>query len=167
MKHMLADYYDLQVCELLDYGFPIGFEGSVENLFSQKQFWKCTNHKGATEFPVDINLYIQKESKYSAILGPFKNNPFNSKLVISPLNTVPKKSLVKEESLWILAFQKEMQSMIMFPKMNIKERKHKLFFRKLMIMLNLSRQRVKGVYCLNVIKNAPIGKSVSIQKIGR
>ena len=34
MKHMLADYHDLQVCKLFDDGFPIGSEGLVENLFS-------------------------------------------------------------------------------------------------------------------------------------
>ena len=106
MKHMLINYNDFQVCELLDFGFPIGFEGSVENLFSQKQLWTYKNHKGATKFSDDINSYIQKESKYSAVLGPFKNNPFDSKLIISPLNSVPKKESCERRIIMDLSFRK-------------------------------------------------------------
>ena len=106
MKHMLINYNDLQVCELLDFDFSIGFEGSFENLFSQKQLWKYKNHKGVTEFPDYINSYIQKERNYSAVLGPFKNNPFDSKLNISPLNSIPKKESCERRIIVDLSFRK-------------------------------------------------------------
>ena len=60
MKYMLINYKDSKVCELLEFGFPIGFEGSTENLYTQNQIWKYKNHRGATEFPTEINNYIQK-----------------------------------------------------------------------------------------------------------
>ena len=36
-------------------------------------------------------LYLEKESNSNAILGPFNENPFQSGLKITPLNSVPKK----------------------------------------------------------------------------
>ena len=38
-----------------------------------------------------MKKYLKKECMYGSILGPFKDNPFESNLVISPLNSVPKK----------------------------------------------------------------------------
>ena len=32
MRTMLKNYTDLEVCEFLEFGFPIGFHGSAENL---------------------------------------------------------------------------------------------------------------------------------------
>ena len=51
MKIMLKDYSDLMICDLLEFGFPLGFEGNVETLHSTDKIWKCRNHKGATDFP--------------------------------------------------------------------------------------------------------------------
>ena len=91
MSRMLgADYYDLQVCELLKYGFPIGFSGSSAH-FEQLDVWKYRNHAGANDFPEDVTYYLGKEALDSCVLGPFKKNPFSSNIKISPLNTVPKK----------------------------------------------------------------------------
>ena len=39
-----------------------------------------------------ISKYLLKEKRYSAIVGPFKENPFCYNAAVSPLNTVPKKS---------------------------------------------------------------------------
>lgn len=84
MRKMLVNYKDLLVCDLLEFGFPISFEGSTEKLHTKNQFWKYKNHTGAREFPEAINAYIEKEIKYKAIWGPFKNNPFQEKIIISP-----------------------------------------------------------------------------------
>jgi hypothetical protein len=43
------------------------------------------------EFPKDIEKYLIKELKKRAVVGPFHQNPFNHGIIISPLNTVPKK----------------------------------------------------------------------------
>ena len=40
---------------------------------------------------MEINTYLGKEANNSAILGPFKSNPFSPQIKVSPLNTVPKK----------------------------------------------------------------------------
>lgn len=40
---------------------------------------------------MQIQNYLKKEKAYGAILGPFRKNPFISGVVLSPLNSVPKK----------------------------------------------------------------------------
>ena len=89
----LTDFKDQALCELLEFGFPVGFNGD-QSLFEHtesSQFWKFRNHKGARDFPKEIDSYLLKESMYKAIGGPFKNNPFKHGIKISPLNSVPKK----------------------------------------------------------------------------
>ena len=82
---MLVDYDDKILCELLEFGFPIGYSG--ENLNNKKP----RNHSGARDYPEFIFKYLQKELEYKAIVAPLKVNPFvYSNLVLSPLNSVPK-----------------------------------------------------------------------------
>lgn len=106
MRRMLKNYYDLEICDLLEFGFPIGFEGKTSDLHVKNQIWQYKNHKGAVEFPNDIISYITKESSHKAILGPFKNNPFQDTLIISPLNTVPKKDSNDRRIIMDLSFPK-------------------------------------------------------------
>jgi hypothetical protein len=87
------DYSDILVCDLLKYGFPIGFEGDECSLGKKEIMQSDKNYKGATNFPVQVEDYLVKEMNSNAIIGPFKGNPFDSSLIISPLNTVPKKSV--------------------------------------------------------------------------
>lgn len=104
MRRMLGDYKDKQVCDLLEFGFPIGFKGNESELKTYKDLWKYKNHKGALEFPNDVNSYINKESRHGAILGPFKDNPFPQNLIISPLNSVPKKDSAERRIIMDLSF---------------------------------------------------------------
>lgn len=106
MRTMLKNYNDIQVCDFLEFGFPIGFNGSSDTLPSKDQLWKYKNHKGATEFSQHINNYIQKESQHGAILGPFKSNPFQDNLIVSPLNSVPKKDSTERRVIMDLSFPK-------------------------------------------------------------
>ena len=106
MRSMLRNYSDIQVCDFLEFGFPLGFQGSSQNLQSKDQIWKYKNHKGATEFPKHINSYIEKESQRGAILGPFKSNPFQDNLIVSPLNSVPKKDSMERRIIMDLSFPK-------------------------------------------------------------
>ena len=46
---------------------------------------------GAVNFPSDIDKYLIKELQNSAIAGPFHVNPFSHGIVLSPLNSVPKR----------------------------------------------------------------------------
>lgn len=90
---MLTDFKDQELCDFLEFGFPIGFTGGEQVLkqVDKKDLWKYKNHKGAEEFASEMLSYLEKESKNKAILGPFRDNPFKSGLKISPLNSLPKK----------------------------------------------------------------------------
>ena len=94
MRSLLIDYKDKIVCDLLEYGFPIGFEGDRSNILKsvqKKDMWRYRNHKGVGEYPNEMLAYLEKESKNAAIIGPFKENPFTTGIKISPLNSLPKK----------------------------------------------------------------------------
>ena len=93
MKSMLKDYKDEKICDLLEFGFPLGFQGDRSKILknvTKKDIWKFKNHKGAEEYPDEMLSYLQKEFDNKAIIGPFKTNPFDSGLKISPLNSLPK-----------------------------------------------------------------------------
>jgi hypothetical protein len=82
----LSDLYDDRIiCELLEFGAPVGFESNI--LEENKDI---VNHKGAREFEDDALKYLYKEASYGAIIGPFEKNPFNCSLKISPLNSYKK-----------------------------------------------------------------------------
>ena len=68
--------------------------------------WKYKNHRGAIEFPEDMIKYLHKESDHKAILGPFKANPFSDNIVISPLNSVPKKDPSERRIILDLSYPK-------------------------------------------------------------
>ena len=86
-RELLADYEDVAVVDLLQYGFPLDFDRSRN--VSQTDI---RNHKGARDYPEFIDQYLQKEREAKRIMGPFRKNPFSVPLIVSPLNTVPKSS---------------------------------------------------------------------------
>ena len=67
----------------------------------------CRNHKGATDFPDDIKNCLKKESSYKAIVGPFKSNPFNEPIAVSPINSVPKKESLERRVIVDLSFPED------------------------------------------------------------
>lgn len=93
LRRLLSNfqYKDTLVCDLLEFGFPIGFEGDENSFCSKKSEQAIKNYKGANDFPEEIEKYLIKELSLDAIIGPFNENPFGSNIVISPLNSVPKK----------------------------------------------------------------------------
>ena len=92
----------------MEFGFPLGYLGDETLLknVEKKNLWKFKNHKGAEEFPVDMLSYLKKESHHKAILGPFKANPFNAGIKISPLNTVPKSDSLERRVILDLSYPK-------------------------------------------------------------
>ena len=92
MRSLLVDYKDDQICDLLEFGFPIGFQGNRSEILQsveKKDLWKFKNHKGAEEFPLEMLQYLEKESQNDAIIGPFRTRPFEAGMKISPLNSLP------------------------------------------------------------------------------
>ena len=98
LRSLLQNYSDAQVCDFLEYGWPVGHDGSpFRSSFSR-------NHSGATDFPDDIAKYLKKESSYKAIVGPFKTNLFSCPSTLSPLNSVPKKDSTERRVIVDLSF---------------------------------------------------------------
>ena len=69
-RYYLANYWDQQLCDLLEYGFPLDFDrecplNSVEE-----------NHTSANENTGHISKFLE-ELQYQAILGPFENKPID------------------------------------------------------------------------------------------
>ena len=99
LRQMGVDYVDKEIIEFLEFGFPISFHGSNPDRTS------CTNHRGARDFPSDIEEYLAKEIGEGAVLGPFEVNPFTgSNLTLSPLNSVPKSDPSKRRIILDLSF---------------------------------------------------------------
>ena len=64
-KKHLEGYWDQQLCELIQFGFPLDFNRAC--ILNHEQ----GNHNSAVDFPADIEAYIEEELKYGALLGPF------------------------------------------------------------------------------------------------
>ena len=64
------------------------------------------NHAGARNFSKEIEKYIKKEVTYGAVLGPFTENPFEDRLYLSPLNSVPKSDSTERRVILDLSFPK-------------------------------------------------------------
>lgn len=84
---------------MLEFGFPIGYFGKP-----LKQDYSVKNHKGAKDFPIQVQNFLNKKRQYGAILGPFKKNPFSDVIIISPLNAVPKKDSEERRIILDLSF---------------------------------------------------------------
>ncbi|CAC5422080.1 unnamed protein product [Mytilus coruscus] len=95
---MLAMYHDSDVVNFLEYGFPLSCKGSCSGLAVEK------NHAGARSHPDDMRKYLKKECTYGSIIGPFFSNPFDTDMVISPLNSVPKKDTLDRRVILDLSF---------------------------------------------------------------
>ena len=83
---LLRNYKDREVVQWLRYGWPTGRLPSLPSPGQCK-----TNHKGASNYPKQLHKYISKESRYGAVMGPYKKIPFKDKVGISPLSTRPKR----------------------------------------------------------------------------
>ena len=66
-----SKYWDKQIVDLLQYGFPLDFDHSRTLEATH------VNHSSALKFPEHVNSYIESEMKYGAILGPFEDHPFH------------------------------------------------------------------------------------------
>ena len=92
------EYSDLQVVQLIQFGFPLGYQGPEPSSV------RVPNHKGAKHFPKAIQKYLDSQIQDGKILGPFKNNPLVSQLKFSPLNSVEKKDSSERRVIGDLSF---------------------------------------------------------------
>jgi hypothetical protein len=80
----LSNYFDYEVCDLLEFGFPISCNFDNLNVICEE------NHKGATMFPDQMAKYLCDEMEAGSVVGPFSVSPFVGGHNVSPLNSVPK-----------------------------------------------------------------------------
>ena len=71
-KNALNNYWDQQLLQLIEFGFPLDFNRNC--VLNHEE----GNHSSATEFPSDVDAYLQEECSFNAILGPFESNPRGS-----------------------------------------------------------------------------------------
>ena len=67
-KSLLTEYWDQQLLQLLEFGFPLDFNRNCP--------LRCDNenHSPAIEYPNDVEAYIKEETEHQAMLGPFSKN---------------------------------------------------------------------------------------------
>ena len=75
----LADYWDQQLLDLLEYGFPIDFDRNCPLVST------FVNHASTLQNDTHVSNYLQEELQHEAIIGPFMEPPFP--IHISPLMT--------------------------------------------------------------------------------
>ena len=78
-KKHLGDYFDRQLLNSIQFGFPLDFDRSTALCSTYK------NHASACEFASQGDKYIQEELEHGAIMSPFKAPPIP--LHISPFMT--------------------------------------------------------------------------------
>ena len=104
----LQDYPDFEVCDFLEFGWPVGLDYSSP-LLSDKV---THNHKGATDSPLAMESYLSEELGCGAVIGPLASNPFSCSTLILPLNSVPKLNSFKWQMILDLVGLLVCQSMI-------------------------------------------------------
>ena len=76
-KHHLVQYFDQQLVDLKQFGFPLDFHVFLAEVKK--------NHTSAVKFSQHVDIYIEEELSFQSLEGPFDDQPFA--LHISPLTT--------------------------------------------------------------------------------
>ena len=85
-RHHLIGYVNVELCQFLEYGFPIGLsEAPQPNLSSTMR-----NHGSAIQYFTHIDKFIATGLQLCDVVGPCSQPPFDH-VHISPLMTAPKK----------------------------------------------------------------------------
>ena len=83
-RQYLTDYWDKQLPDLIQFGFPLDFDRNCPLSSSD------VNHASALNFESHVDAYIQEELKYGALYDPFQKLDF--KIHLSPLMTREKQN---------------------------------------------------------------------------
>ena len=82
-RQLLEDYEDVEVCQYLQYGFPIGL---AQEIFLEPNL---KNHQSAFSYFSYVDALVQKEIVNCGVTGPFPAEPFTPTM-LSPMMTSPK-----------------------------------------------------------------------------
>ena len=97
-RHHLVDYFDQQLPDLIEFGFPLDFDRS-RDLQST-----LVNHASARLYPDHVDKYIEEEVGFQAMLGPLDSKPFD--VHISPFMTRAKSDSESRRTIMDLSFPK-------------------------------------------------------------
>ncbi len=97
----LINYHDKDITQFLRYGWPINHDGREPCQI------ECKNHRGATEFPEQMEACIQKEVNEGASIGPLDPLCFGTPIVHSPLNSRPKRDSTERRLILDLSFPRD------------------------------------------------------------
>ena len=82
-RHSLQDYDDKEVCQFLQFGFPLGL---AEEIYLEPAL---KNHKSSYSYYSYLDQFLHKEVNKLGISGPLSQPPF-SPTMLSPMMTSPK-----------------------------------------------------------------------------
>ena len=85
-QQRLTSYHDHELCDFLEFGWPIGYMKSTQSQSSNK------NHGSALAQPDITDSFLKKECSPGATCGPFEVNPLQLPLVLSPLQIASSRS---------------------------------------------------------------------------
>ena len=76
-KCVFKDYWDQQLLQLIEFGFPLDFNRNSKLRSDGK------NHSSALEYPEDIRAYLTEEKQHNVVIGTFKHSPIHD-IHVSP-----------------------------------------------------------------------------------
>jgi hypothetical protein len=98
LRDKLSDYDDRNVCEYLEFGWPINLEQDLNREAL------VNNHKGAVDYERDVDNFLMQEVEQMRVLGPFVDSPFEAGVVVSPLNSREKKDTTERRIILDLTY---------------------------------------------------------------
>ena len=97
-RSYLDNYWDQQVVDLLQYGFPLDFDRQCQLASTE------ANHASAIQYSDHVQQYLQEELTHNAILGPFTEPPFS--IHVSPLMVRDKQDSDQKRTIMDLSWPK-------------------------------------------------------------
>ena len=94
----LSEYWDAQLLDLLEFGFPLDFQRDSILISTEK------NHTSALQNLHHVQAYIEEELSFKAMLGPFDHKPIP--LHVSPLMVRDKQDSSKKRTIMDLSWPK-------------------------------------------------------------
>ena len=99
-SRQLDGYWDVQLIDLITYGFPLDFNRN------SPLKWEDKNHKSALDYPRDVETYLQEEIRHGAIMGPYSAHPI-AKSHFSPFMTREKSNATNRRVIIDLSWPKD------------------------------------------------------------
>ena len=94
----LSNYWDQQLCDLLEFGFPLDFDRNCTRNSTE------VNHTSAIQNSQHISQFIQEEIDHNAMLGPFDSKPI--RMHVSPLLVRDKQNSNSKRTIMDLSWPK-------------------------------------------------------------